>query len=233
MISALLALTLAVCVSAGPLIKIRDLEQLEVRQTQPCGSHARGDPACGTFPWANIGDSWASGVAYLPTNTFDNNKDNCLRITESYTAQMQADKQWTTGKQDLRFAACSGSKLVDMASPPEKWGGHYLVSKTGSPRILTMTVGGNNAGFFNVARACIFQHEPNHDYGAPFPDPKGECGKAIQDAYDYILNPDKFKKDLTLTYNDIFLFYKGQGENFDLYHTGYVSQAISLAFKQY
>lgn len=34
----------------------------------------RDDP----FEWAVLGDSWASGVAYLLTNMYDGNKGLCL-----------------------------------------------------------------------------------------------------------------------------------------------------------
>lgn len=70
----------------------------------------RDDP----FEWAVLGDSWASGVAYLPTNMYDGNKGLCLRINQAYAALMEKDKTWTANGQNLHFHACSGARLEDM-----------------------------------------------------------------------------------------------------------------------
>ncbi|KAJ9668302.1 hypothetical protein H2201_001732 [Coniosporium apollinis] len=178
------------------------------------------------FKWAAIGDSWASGVTYALNGAtdYDNNKDGCMRIKHAYSAQMSNDDTWTTGKQDMSFAACSGSKLVNMAVLNPQ------MPKTGDrPRIITMTAGGNDAGFFNVVINCVYQQYLLINYGPAYPDPNGLCAIAIKNATDYIeraagSNPDVLglSEDLAATLDDIFASNKiGDRESFRLYVTGY------------
>lgn len=53
------------------------------------------------------------------------------------------------------------------------------------PNLVLMEAGGNNADFYNMADACMFQAEPGKDYGPRYEDdtdpnnPKGECRKEI------------------------------------------------------
>lgn len=166
--------------------------------------------------WATIGDSWASSVAYSDSVTYDGNQDKCLRSKESYTYQMQQDNSWRTGDQELKFPACSGAQLVDMAEKNHQ----FQVGKTGEPRVLLMTVGGNNAGFADVVVNCIFHPDPGTDYGGPYPSP-GLCSASLDKA-DGILKTT-MAEDIRKTYVDIFDHFEDMASDLNVYHTGYVS----------
>ena len=128
-------------------------------------------------------------MAYNNDNAYDDNKDTCLRITEAYGAQLAANQTWLEDGTTLyfNFAACSGAKLVDMVD------GQQQMSKLKSPTdIIVMTVGGNNAFFFDIATNCIYHPKLEKDgfsYGNPYeddPDRSGLCAKAIDNARNYI-----------------------------------------------
>ena len=63
--------------------------------------------------------------------------------------------------------------------------GQAQIGNTGSPRLVTMTAGGNNAGFYGIATDCIYQ-QIDKDYGPDYPDPESACAKSIQRSHDYI-----------------------------------------------
>ena len=155
------------------------------------------------FQWGSIGDSYASGVAYLQSNTYDNNAGNCLRTTDAYAYQLKNDVSWMNGWTEyFTWTACSGSRLVNMQD--------QILGVGNSPRLVTMSAGGNDnggnplAGFFNVADSCLFLSNPSTDYGLPYnadPDRTGQCAKAIDASKSYIGNT--IGTDLKNTINDI------------------------------
>ena len=76
------------------------------------------------------------------------------------------------------------------------------------PEFATLTIGGNNAHFFPVVEACIYQYHPI-SYGPEYPDPKGLCAQAIADAQSEI-SKDTFSQQLrtlalSVLYNRILL----------------------------
>ena len=81
------------------------------------------------WPYAAIGDSLRSGVAYNQDALYNNNLDDCLRMKDFHGPQMEADTTWTGSfSSGLRDAACSGSRLVDLARVIvrwERWGSRY------------------------------------------------------------------------------------------------------------
>ncbi|KAL8711275.1 MAG: hypothetical protein Q9225_007137 [Loekoesia sp. 1 TL-2023] len=172
------------------------------------------------WPYGVIGDSWGSGVSYNNDVLYDDNKDDCLRTKESHGPQMEADETWIGhDPSGLRDAACSGSTLGDIFL------GQHQMGKVGNPDVVIMTSGGNNAGFGHIVDVCIYHSDPTHYYGNPYwndPDRSGECAKALDDALEYITNPDKMKFDLTETLKDLFNDPAVSGNpDFLLYLTGY------------
>ncbi|KAF2225242.1 SGNH hydrolase-type esterase domain-containing protein [Elsinoe ampelina] len=167
------------------------------------------------LPWATIGDSWASSVAYSDDVAFDGNRDNCLRSKESYTYQLEQDASWRQDGQNLRFAACSGARLGDMA----REGGQFQVRKTGDPRILIMTAGGNDALFADVAVDCIYRPDPREDYGEPFPG-EGRCKASLERSSAFMDN--NLGLELEKVYDEIFRNYQDQASDLTVYHTSYV-----------
>ncbi|KAF4549355.1 Hypothetical protein D9617_22g067010 [Elsinoe fawcettii] len=167
------------------------------------------------LPWATIGDSWASSVAYSDAVAYDGNKDKCLRSKESYTYLLEQDSSWRTGSQDLKFAACSGARLLDMADPA----GQRQIEKTGDPRFVVMTVGGNDALFADVAMNCIYHAFPNVDYGPQYPDPAGACFRALEASKGYL--DRQLGAELETAYRLIFQALEGKPYDINIYHTGY------------
>ena len=176
----------------------------------------RDDP----WPYAVLGDSWGSGVAYSEDVLYDNNKDKCLRTKESHGPQMEADKGWSGfGKSTLKDAACSGSRLGDIVQ------GGNQIGKVGKTDTLIMTSGGNNAGFGHIVEVCIYHPDQRHNYGPAYKDDKdskGECKQSLNSAEDYITDPKQMEHDLRETLKDIFNYDAvSKNEDFLVYLTGY------------
>jgi hypothetical protein len=85
-------------------------------------------------------------------------------------------------EQNFKFVACSGARSISMAAAAHQ--GHIQSKDIGPVDVLTMQVGGNNAGFYNLATKCIF-HAEVQDYGPEYP-ADGECLKAIKASRRYI-----------------------------------------------
>lgn len=84
------------------------------------------------WPYAVVGDSWGSGVAWKDDILYDNNTDFCLRTKESHGPQMEGDDQWSGfQKSTLRDAVCSGSTLGDIVK------GGNQIGKVGNPNVLS------------------------------------------------------------------------------------------------
>jgi hypothetical protein len=58
------------------------------------------------------------------------------------------------------------------------------MDQVGNPQMLTYHAGGNNCGFGNVVRDCIYQ--PPGNYGNEYPDPTGACAKQLATSNFYI-----------------------------------------------
>ena len=170
------------------------------------------------WPYDLIGDSWGSGVAYSQDVLYDNNTDNCLRTKESHGPQMEADTTWTGSfSSGLRDAACSGSRLVDLAK------GNYQMGKVGEPDVVIMTSGGNNCDFGNIVDVCIYHSSPTTNYGPAYADDtdsSGACAKALDNAQNYITG--KLQGDHIQTIDDLFEdSHVNSNPDFLLYVTGY------------
>ena len=178
----------------------------------------RNGPA---WPYGVIGDSWGSGVAYNDDVLYDQNLDHCLRTKESHGPQMEADTSWTGDfSSSLRDAACSGSRLVDLASPIE---GGYQIGNVGNPDVVVMTSGGNNCDFGTVVDMCIYHSDPTRNYGPAYVDDHdqtGACSLALDDASRTISNT--LQQDLIRTINDVLNAPNVKSNpDFLLYLTGY------------
>ena len=80
-----------------------------------------------------------SGVG---TRSFYNDGTECKRSPLAYPAKVAADKKLT-----LTFASCSGAKTGDVLSK-------QLGSLNSSTAYVTISIGGNDAGFSNVITEC-------------------------------------------------------------------------------
>ncbi|MEV0891000.1 SGNH/GDSL hydrolase family protein [Promicromonospora sp. MEB111] len=86
-----------------------------------------------------LGDSYSSGTG---TRTYINDGTECLRSTYAYASLTAAAKGYT-----LNFRACSGAVVADVTSSQ--------ISALGTgTRYVTISVGGNDAGFADVLTEC-------------------------------------------------------------------------------
>lgn len=117
-----------------------------------------------------------SGVTYelFGRTDYDDNSSGCMRLNHAYGVQMK--NSWPAGGKTpyFTFEACSGAHLEDMAR-----GTRQMDRLHEDTRLVTMQAGGNDAGFYALARDCIF-HNEDKDYGPDYPDPAGACYKSIE-----------------------------------------------------
>jgi lysophospholipase L1-like esterase len=122
--------------------------------------------------YVDLGDSYASGVG---TRVFYESSGSCKRSPDAYGPKVAAAKGYS-----LNFEACSGAKTTDVN---EKQLGN-LKSTTA---LVTISIGGNDAGFSNVILNCALYYFT--------------CGSAINEANSYIAT--KLGGVLDTTYNNI------------------------------
>jgi lysophospholipase L1-like esterase len=106
-----------------------------------------------------LGDSYSSG-----TGTRDYSlSSGCQRGPYAYPALIKADRPNT----NLTFVACSGAKTGDVLA-------NQVQSLSTSTNIVTITIGGNDAGFSSVITKCA--------------EPLISCNTEITNAQNYIRN---------------------------------------------
>ena len=86
-----------------------------------------------------LGDSYSSGVG---TRSYINDGSNCQRSTYAYPSLLAAQKGYT-----LNFRACSGATVADVTNS-------QLSALSSATRYVTISVGGNDAGFADVLTEC-------------------------------------------------------------------------------
>ena len=128
--------------------------------------------AAAASQYVALGDSYSSGVG---TRVFYSESGSCKRSPEAYGPKVAAAKGYT-----LSFQACSGAKTTDVN---EK----QLGTLSSSTALVTITIGGNDAGFSNVIINCALYFFT--------------CGSAINEANEFIAK--KLPGLLDTTYNDI------------------------------
>jgi hypothetical protein len=78
------------------------------------------------------------------------------------------------------FPACSRSVFQSVEGQA-----NFIGEK---PEFATLTIGGNDANFFDVVESYIYQYKPGF-YGPEYPDESGACAQAIKKAQLAISNP--------------------------------------------
>jgi lysophospholipase L1-like esterase len=119
-----------------------------------------------------LGDSYSSGVG---TRVFYEESGSCKRSPDAYGPKIATAKGYT-----LNFEACSGAKTTEVN---EK----QLGNLSSSTALVTITIGGNDAGFSNVIINCALYYFT--------------CGSAISEANEFI--EKKLPGLLETTYKDI------------------------------
>lgn len=108
-----------------------------------------------------LGDSYSSGVG---TRTYISDGTSCDRSVYAYPYLIAQARGFT-----LSFQACSGAKIPDVTS-------NQLGTLSTSTSYVTISVGGNDAGFSSVITTCA---EPSW---------LSDCNGAIDTAQSYINN---------------------------------------------
>jgi lysophospholipase L1-like esterase len=119
-----------------------------------------------------LGDSYSSGVG---TRVFYEEPGSCKRSPDAYGPKIAAARGYT-----LSFQACSGAKTTDVNA-------NQLGTLSSSTALVTITIGGNDAGFSNVIINCALYYFT--------------CSGAISEANEFIAK--KLPGLLETTYKDI------------------------------
>jgi lysophospholipase L1-like esterase len=128
--------------------------------------------AAAASPYVALGDSYSSGVG---TRVYYNDGTNCQRSPDAYAPQIASQRGYA-----LNFQACSGAKTTDVNSG-------QLGPLSSTTNLVTITIGGNDAGFSTVIVDCAAWYFP--------------CDSAINNADSFIQN--QLPGLLDTTYNDI------------------------------
>lgn len=97
------------------------------------------------FGYAALGDSYSSGVG---SGNYDSASGNCKRSSRAYPALWAA----AHSPQTFSFTACSGARTGDVLS------GQLGPLNSGTD-LVSITIGGNDAGFSDVMTTCVLQSE--------------------------------------------------------------------------
>jgi lysophospholipase L1-like esterase len=94
-----------------------------------------------TYNYSALGDSYSAGVG---TDDYISSSGSCDRSPEGYPSLF--DTSHTVSNFD--FEACSGAKTGDVIA-------NQLGGLSASTNLVTITIGGNDAGFTSVIESCI------------------------------------------------------------------------------
>ncbi|MGH3352432.1 MAG: SGNH/GDSL hydrolase family protein [Nocardioides sp.] len=123
---------------------------------------APGSPASGAGePYVALGDSYSSGVG---TRSYIDDGTSCMRSTLAYPSLVAAAKSYS-----LDFRACSGAVVADVTN-------NQINALSSSTRYVTISVGGNDAGFVDVITECAL------------PAWASDCAGAVAGAQSYVRN---------------------------------------------
>ncbi|CAF9919227.1 MAG: hypothetical protein HETSPECPRED_003979 [Heterodermia speciosa] len=149
--------------------------------------------------WAALGDSYASGIGAGVRRT-QAGDTVCSRYTEGYPEVVNVVLDGTApSNRAFNWVACSGAK-TDYVKSTE-------VPKIASDiDMATLTIGGNDIGFFDILNYCIFQFTSGTT-----------CDDQLQDSSNQIQNDLPAKLDSTI----LAILNQADKPGFRLYMTGY------------
>ncbi|QMU23367.1 SGNH/GDSL hydrolase family protein [Gordonia rubripertincta] len=112
--------------------------------------HAGGAQAADGHPYVNLGDSYSAGASVFPQAT--NAAMFCSNSLVNYS-HLVAERRGTT----VADASCSGATTEDLTRPQHLWQGPQITAVGPATRLITMTIGANNNGFFSFATSACQQ----------------------------------------------------------------------------
>lgn len=146
-----------------------------------------------------FGDSYAAGIGTGVTEG-----SGCRRGQFSYPQQLAS----LAPEADFQNLPCSGAIVTDVR------GDSGQISAWSNPEradIATISIGGNDIGFYNILTACVLR------VGQGF---AGNCDEAISKAYE-IINGRELSENVIAALREILT--KSGRDDFKIYQTGYPS----------
>ncbi|MCF2526998.1 SGNH/GDSL hydrolase family protein [Yinghuangia sp. KLBMP8922] len=98
-----------------------------------------------TGRYVALGDSYSAG---LGAGSYDSASGNCKRSSKSYPALWAA----ANAPSSFAFVACSGAKTGDVLN-------NQISAVNSSTELVSITIGGNDAGFAGIMTTCVLQSE--------------------------------------------------------------------------
>ncbi|MEE1752466.1 SGNH/GDSL hydrolase family protein [Streptomyces sp. SP18CS02] len=108
---------------------------------------AQAAPSAAAVDYVALGDSYSSGVG---AGSYDSASGDCKRSTRAYP------RLWATANSPSSFAftACSGARTGDVTAS-------QLGPLGSATDLVSITIGGNDAGFADVMTTCVLESEAN------------------------------------------------------------------------
>ncbi|MGW1091303.1 SGNH/GDSL hydrolase family protein [Streptomyces sp. NPDC002596] len=101
--------------------------------------------AATSVDYVALGDSYSSGVG---SGSYDSASGDCKRSTKAYPALWAA----ANSPASFAFTACSGARTGDVTAG-------QLGPLSASTDLVSISIGGNDAGFADVMTTCVLQSE--------------------------------------------------------------------------
>ncbi|MEU0257359.1 SGNH/GDSL hydrolase family protein [Streptomyces sp. NPDC006184] len=111
--------------------------------TGAASAHASDTAAAGGY--VALGDSYSSGVG---AGSYISSSGSCDRSTKAYPYLWNAAHSYSS----FAFNACSGAKTDDVLA-------NQLGSLSSATSLVSLTIGGNDAGFSDVMTTCVIQSD--------------------------------------------------------------------------
>ncbi|KAK1756108.1 lipase 1 [Echria macrotheca] len=146
-----------------------------------------------TKTFASLGDSYSAGIGtFVPDK-----EDDCRRGEGAYPFLLAEDllrPGTNSSPPDFQWLSCTGSTTTDLLSSPTTNKSQIDLLNTSSPlRFATLSIGGNDLGFFDVMNACVFRFYSFYS---------GTCAAALASSEAAISSPE-FDIRLSLVLHEI------------------------------
>ncbi|KPC78734.1 MULTISPECIES: SGNH/GDSL hydrolase family protein [Streptomyces] len=106
---------------------------------------AQAQESAASVDYVALGDSYSSGVG---AGSYDSASGNCKRSTRAFPALWKA----ANNPASFAFTACSGARTGDVTAG-------QLGPLNSATDLVSISIGGNDAGFADVMTTCVLQSE--------------------------------------------------------------------------
>jgi len=107
-------------------------------------------------PWVYtaMGDSYSSGEGNPPYDVGTDASGGCHRSNAAFGRQF-ADNTAGIGYTGIQHIACSGAKIANLTNTGQNGEQPQIAQITPNAQLVTVTIGGNDAGFAGILTSCI------------------------------------------------------------------------------